>query len=122
MPQMVMLRDYVLSSTLGLSIRFQKNRPVHVPKELVFEAMEKGAVPADGVAPEVEVPVAPTKPAADERDALLIEAVRELVAKNDADDFGANGAPLVKAVERELGFDVDRAEVTVAWKVVQAEG
>lgn len=122
MPQMLMLRDFVLTSTLGLSIRFQKGQPVHVPPELVFEAMEKGAVPADGEAPVVEEPVLPVTPAGDERAALVLEAVRELVDKNDADDFGANGAPLVKAVERELGFDVDRAEVQVAWKAAQAEG
>jgi hypothetical protein len=119
---MLMLRDYVLASTFGLSVRFQKGKPVHVPAELVAEAMEKGAVPADGLAPEFEEPSIPSTPAGTERDALIMEAVRELADKNDSNDFGANGTPLVKAVERELGFDVDRAEVTAAWKQFRSAG
>jgi hypothetical protein len=121
MPEMIMLRDYVLASTQGLSVRFTKNISVYVPPELVSEAMEKGAVPSDGkgVAFEEEKPV--EVPVGSEREALVAEAVRELVAKNDADDFGANGSPKVQSVKRELGFDVDRDEVQAAWKQVRVE-
>lgn len=122
MPQMIMLRDYVLASTFGLSVRFKKGEPTHVPSPMVAEAMERGAVPADGKAPEFEAEVVVAAPAGDERAALILEAVRELVAKNDADDFGGNGAPKVRSVERELGFDVDQAEVKTTWKQFQAEG
>lgn len=120
MPQMIMLRDYSLVSTLGLSVRFKKGVAAHVPPELVPEAMEKGAVLADGKAPEFEEPSTVSIPQGEERAALILEAVRELVDKNSADDFGANGAPKVAAVKRELGLDVDRAEIAEAWKLVQA--
>lgn len=118
LPKLVLNRDYVLSTTKGHSIAFRKGEPVHVPASCYQDAIAIGAQPEDGSDPNVlgeeTSNKAPIDPA--ERSPLVLAAIEQLVAKNERKDFTAAGSPSVKAVERELGFDVDAREVSAVWQ------
>ncbi len=118
MANLVLNRDYVLTSLFGHSINFKKGVPTYVPNVVYHEAISIGAQHEDGSAPEVlkqeSSNKAPTDPL--ERSRLIMMAIEDLVARNDRRDFTAAGSPSVKAVEREVGFDVDSREVQGMWQ------
>lgn len=117
-PKLTLNRDYVLATTKGHVIAFKKGEPTHVPASCYQDALAIGAQPADGSDPNVledrEEGKAPTDPA--ERSPLILAAIEKIVASNERKDFTAAGSPTVKAVERELGFDVDSREIAAAWQ------
>ena len=81
-------------------------------------AIAIGAQPADGSDPNVLEDKKDSKAPADpaERSPLILAAVEKIVAGNERKDFTAAGSPTVKAVERELGFDVDAREIAAVWQ------
>ncbi|MDR3159760.1 MAG: hypothetical protein LBU11_12335 [Zoogloeaceae bacterium] len=99
MPDFILQRDFVLRSRHGLSIRFTKGLPTHVPERLAEEAVGIGAVP-----------VHPPAPVDD-----LLEAIRLLAEEADAEKFTVKGAPRTEAVEAIVGRDLKAAEVAQAW-------
>ena len=126
MPHYVLNRNYYHSSTMGHAIRFTKGEPVFVPSIIEKEVIALGAERVDGertdpLEPEqVEAPVM----GQDERETKIVDAMESIYAKNDSKDFTGQGVPSVKALERILGFDVDRAEVNGLWnafKIAKAE-
>ena len=118
LPKLVLNRDYVLTTLKGHSIAFKKGEPTHVPASCYQDAIAIGAQPEDGSDPNVledpKVSKAPSDPA--ERNPLILAAIEKIVAGNERKDFTAAGSPTVRAVERELGFDVDAREVAAMWQ------
>jgi len=115
---MVLNRNYTLISTMGYSIHFEKDVPTLVPPAIRREALAIGALPADGEEPNVlkddNKPQEPTDPA--ERNEAIMKAVLAMVEQNQREDFTAAGAPKKEAVEKLVGFKVDKREVAAVWQ------
>lgn len=99
--------------------------PTHVPKALHSVALEKGLEPCDAngkplgnAADLVEDPpkvlLAPED--ADEREAAIKEAMKAIVARNDASDFTSGGTPSSTAVTAAVGWKVDQKENRKVWE------
>ena len=118
LPKLTLNRDYVLTTIKGHAIAFKKGEPTHVPASCYQDAIAIGAQPADGSDPNVLEDKKDSKAPADpaERSLLILAAIEKIVAGNERKDFTAAGSPTVKAVERELGFDVDAREVAAVWQ------
>ena len=115
---LVLNRNYVLTTTKGHSVAFEKGKPAHVPPAIYQEALAIGAIPPDGEDPQVEDVVkidnAPSDPA--ERVPLILAAIEKLVAENARDNFTAAGSPTVDAVAKAVGFKVQSKEVAPVWQ------
>ena len=115
---LVLNRNYVLTTTKGHSVAFEKGKPTHVPPTIYQEALAIGAIPPDGEEPQVEDVVktdnAPGDPA--ERAPLILAAIEKLVAENARDNFTAAGSPTVDAVSKLVGFKVQSKEVASVWQ------
>lgn len=117
-PKLVLNRNYTLTSTLGHSIEFVKGVPTHVPPAMYRAALEIGAMPADGESVDVledSKPAAPIDPA--ERAELIMMAIKDIVARNEREDFTAAGAPSVQAVTKAVGFKVASSEIAAQWQL-----
>lgn len=118
LPKLVLNRDYVLTTLKGHTISFVKGEPTHVPTAVYADAIAIGAQPADGSDPDVlkeeNKRTIPNDPS--ERNPLILAAILKIVEGNERKDFTAAGSPTVKAVERELGFDVDAREIAGMWQ------
>lgn len=123
MPEYVLSRDYALRSTRGHMLNFVKGQPTWVPPEVVKEAIAIGAEPVDGERPDVLPPEVVVKeaPSGQEREDLIVEAIREVVTENDSKNFTAAGEPHVKVLEKILGFDIDAGERLAAWRRFKSE-
>jgi hypothetical protein len=120
MSTFVLNRDYVLRTLSGLSVRFVKGEPVFVPPTIQADAVAIGAVCVDGevdVLPKEEDEEAPLTP--DELKILMFAAFDQLVKRDGRGDFTGNGLPSMKAVEQIVGRNLDRADVTDAWREYQ---
>lgn len=117
MPLFVLHRDHTHRSLLGRSIAFKKGVDTHVPPEMVKEVVAIGAVLADGSYADVIDPekVVASVPVGTEREELICAAFDELIATNTRSDFTGNGMPSLKALQRTLGFEVDRREIDKLW-------
>ena len=118
MPQMVLNRNYYLTSTTGHSIAFEKGIPVGVPPPLVPKALEIGAelvdTPKDAFVPE-EPKRNMAIPSGDDRETAIFEAFRQIVERNDATDFTAGQKPRFKVVSQIAGFSVNAVESADMW-------
>ena len=123
MPEYVLNRDYALRSTRGHMLNFVKGQPTWVPPEMVKEVIAIGAEPVDGERPDVLPPevVVAEAPSGQEREDLIVEAIREVVTENDSKNFTAAGEPHVKVLEKILGFDIDAGERLAAWRRFKSE-
>ena len=115
---MVLNRRANLESTLGHVISFFKGEPVAVPRILVRDAVNMGAVPYDEKI-SVEEKLVEDKPAQPvdpfEREQDILEVLEVMVEENLRADFTASGTPKVTAVSKRVGYKVDGTEVTKAW-------
>ena len=115
---MVLNRRANLASTLGHVISFFKGEPVAVPRILMRDAINMGAVPFDKkINVEEELvetrPSQPVDPAERLDDiAVVIEA---MVDDNIREDFTAAGTPNINRVSARVGYKADRTEVLAAW-------
>lgn len=123
-------RNITITSTLGYSIAFERGIPIHVPKRMHSEVMEKGCLPCDASgkildAPEVEVtPVAKVLIApedADERNAAINTVMETIVKRNNPLDFSAGGVPSAQAVTLALGWKVDAREIRPLWNKMKQD-
>ncbi len=118
--EFILNRNKTVVGKGGHSIEFVKDQPTHVPPEMHSEVMAVGALPVDDLpAEDVDPKQAPTD--ALERQALIIDAMKKLVARNQRGDFLASGVPDAKALKEVLGFNVDSKERNDVWAVYQAE-
>jgi hypothetical protein len=117
MPEFILNRNYMLTTTSGRSIQFVKGKPVHVPPMMVRDAVAIGATPADGS--EVDVldpdPVDLVPKDMITRAENIYEAVVKIVAAGGRKDFTSAGSPHIKAVTRVLGWEPDPREIAKAW-------
>ena len=122
MPKYTLHRDYTHRSTLGV-ISFEEDVPTHVPPHMEKEVIAIGAVRADGETPKVleQDKKLPDVPLGDDREAEIKAAFDLLIERNDSNDFTGQGVPTVKAVEKIVGFDVDRKELVELWAAIKAE-
>ena len=115
---LVLNRNYVLTTTKGHSVAFEKGVPTHVPPAIYQEALTIGAIPPDGEDPHVEDVVktdnAPSDPA--ERAPLILDAIEKLVAENARENFTAAGSPTVDAVTKAVGFKEQAKEIATVWQ------
>ncbi len=124
LPEFVLNRNHTHRSLTGKVIRFEKGEPRPVPFDLIQEVIGFGATRVNGdngdgfTDDEKLVPGEPTGP---ERDALLIAAFEELIAKNDPNDFGANNRPKASAVKEVSGLNVDAKERDRIWMIYMAK-
>lgn len=108
-----MSRDRTVATSKGHSIEFKKGVPTHVPYECREEVMAVGAVP-EGEIDEALTPK-PETPVGEDREAIVMAAIEAIVLRNNPKEFTAGGAPHIKTLERELGFDIDVHERDALW-------
>ena len=119
----VMNRNHVVASTLGYSIKFEKDVPQYVPTAMHKEVIAAGGVATDGDEVEFEdkktdIPV----PEGEERVELIKMALLDIQKIADRESFASTGVPKVKAVAAITGFPVTSAEISEAWTALkQAE-
>ena len=116
---LVMHRDLYVTSNIGYSYLFKKGVPQMVVGEMVEECMKYGAVPPEGkeVEEHEESPKRAT-PRGQDRHEKIKNAMEEMVERNERGDFGASGAPNLRALETTLGFKVDKKERDSVWNEV----
>lgn len=122
-------RNIVLrSKNTGHAIEFLKGVPTHVPYGMHEECLEKGILPVDEegapvdpaenvVVQEVVLKQAPTD--AGERNMLITEAFKQILARNNSKDFAGGGQPHPEACSLALGWRVDQKEVRQLWEKVR---
>jgi len=125
MAEYVLNRNHTLRTTNGV-ITFVKGEPTRVPVAMERDAAAIGCIRADGADIDTSEPVPALKPVVQgvERQDDLYAAFEMLIERNDSKDFTGQGVPSVKAIEKIVGFDVDRTEVLEAWgeyKIAKAE-
>lgn len=118
MPEYVLNRNYTHRSLMGHTISFEKGQPTYVPPECEKEVVAFGADRVVGDNPDVlpEDVVVEEVPQGSDREAMLNAAFEQIEARNDTKDFTAQGVPTIKAVEKIVGFNVEKAEVLDAWR------
>lgn len=116
-----MQRDRTVTSTLGHTIHFEKDKPTHVPREMWAAVQEAGAVPVEDL-PEDQKKVdnAPIDQA--EREMLIFAAFEQMVTANKRGDFTATGTPNRKPLEKIVGFEIDDKERDTMWVKFQQKG
>lgn len=110
----VLHRNLTVTSLMGHTIEFRKGVETHVPKESWKDVIAVGAVPADELEEEVEQ----TKEVVmdpEDRKALIMAAIQEIVLKGDRESFTGNGSPHAAVVSKIAGFDVNAKERDVVW-------
>jgi hypothetical protein len=125
-PEYILHRDYLLRTTNGV-VSFEKDKPAWVVPAMERDAAQIGAQRVDGkdvdlLEAAVAAPVA--APAGDDRAGQFYAAFELLIERNDSKDFTGQGSPTVKALEKILGFDVERGEAGEYWsafRVAKAE-
>lgn len=131
-------RDITITSTLGYSLAFEKGKPMHVPRAMHPEVMEKGIMPCDAKGNALDAPeaaaispdapkvlVSPEDP--EERKDAIKTVLQALVDRNDPHDFSASGIPSSGAVTAALGWKVEPKEIRPIWQemkpgIVKASG
>jgi hypothetical protein len=118
-------RDITVASTEGYAIAFEKSVPMHVPRAMHTEVMEKGILPVDGpddiVESEVKTRLLIAPDDADERADAISDAIRQLVKGNDSHNFSAGGVPSAGALSGMLGWKVDAREIRTLWTKIKPD-
>ena len=111
--QYILNRNFTLATKMGHVIRFIKGEPTYVPPVCRHEAQSIGAVPADGSDPQTvdEKPNSPAPASPEERNALILEAIKDIQARNEREEFTAAGSPHPDVVSRILKFKVTQREI-----------
>lgn len=109
---MVCQRDYTLRTKLGHTIKFIAGEPTPVPETAYAEAISKNIVaarPKEGEKPYFAL--AHAEITGSLRDALIFEAMVEIIARNDIEDFAGGGVPKAAAITKAIGITVSAKEV-----------
>lgn len=136
MPYVKSLRDIVISSVNGHTVRVTALKATFVPAILLSEALDRGCVECDENGkllmdlsavenlPVDEVPKLTDEERQDpeQRASALIQAVAKLYAESDPKKFNANKLPKVRAVEALVGFPTSAGEVEQAIERYHAGG
>lgn len=119
-------RDIVVrSKNTGHAIEFKKGVPTKVPYGMYEECLAVGVLPVDEdgapvdpaenkVTQDVKLVTAPTD--GGERAQLILEAFKQIVARNNSKDFAGGGMPHPDAVSLALRWRVEQKEVRQLWE------
>ena len=121
MPQFTLHRNYVLRTTKGHIIRFEKGKPTNVPPVCVEAAVGIGAQPVNGdvdVLGEEETPQPALTPA--QRKDKIFEAFMIMKGRGERNDFTASGVPNAKRLPSLTGFEVTTNERDQYWTEFRA--
>ena len=113
-------RDLVVRSILGHAVRFIKDEPVHVPREMYEAVLQVGAQPAEAIV--VDENTQEHELTADQREDAINAAFAKIVSTNKREDFAGTGIPKDKAVEKLTGLDIDAKELQTRWKKFTQNG
>ena len=118
MPLFTLHRNYVLRTTKGHSIMFEKGKEVNVPDVCVNDAVAIGAIAVDATDGDVLGEEAKPERALtpDERKAKVFEAFGIMKTRGERNDFTASGIPNNKRLPALLGFDLTNAERDKYWR------
>lgn len=116
MPLYVLNRNYTLRTTLGV-ITFEKDKPTWVVPHMEKEVCQIGGERVDGENPDLieDEKQVVLPPSGDVRKDQIFAAFEMIIEKNDSKEFTGQGVPTAKAVEKLVGFEVERNEVATAW-------
>jgi len=120
MPLFTLHRNFVLRTTKGHSIGFEKGKATLVPTICIEDAIAIGAVPVEGmdsVSPEAPEAVILT-PA--QRKAAIFAAFETMATRGDRADYTASGTPNAKRLPALCGFEVPLGERDIAWNEFKA--
>jgi hypothetical protein len=95
----------------GIAIRMEAGVEMDVRESLVMTALAQGCTKV-GAKKAAKVKNAP------ETDPTL-DALAQVVEEGNPDNFGRDGTPKVKAIEKVLGYDISAADRDVAWNTFQ---
>lgn len=90
-----------------------------VPQMFRREALAAGCVP-EGVSAE-DLDDSPPPAAGKDREAVLVGAIKRMLADDNATDFTASGLPKRNKLSSLAGWNVTAEELTAAWQVIEAE-
>jgi len=126
MPEFTLHRNFLLRTTKGHTIRFEKDSPVYVPPVCVPDAVAIGAQAVEEASAQVLPDETPEPPplTPDQRKVKIREAIEMMIGRNERSDFTASGLPDLRKLNPLVGFDVstrEREEVWMALKAEQAE-
>lgn len=123
-------RKFVLRSTKGHSIQFEKGEATYVPKSLHQEAMEKGCLPCDAegkLIDEIAKAPAPVERVVKQMPAdaetlheEILAEMRQIVKDNRSEEF-AGTTPSASVISVRLGYPVDQKEVRKVWELHRAD-
>ena len=114
-------RDVMVPTDYGYMIGFKKDVPMYVPPLAREACLAKGIMPVDGEIPIVKEEEKPQEPIGPERKRQIKAGIKVLMEKNDTNDFTAGGVPKEAALRRDLGFRMNRREISDAFKEVRVE-
>lgn len=100
-----------ISSLSGHCITIEPGKPQEVPEVMHAEVYAAGCVPVDSTSNDE-----PSVPQGEDRASSVMDAIHELIASDNADNFKKDGSPKVAAVEEVVGFAVTAAEVLVEFE------
>ena len=118
MPKFTLHRNYVLRTTKGHIIRFEKGKPTNVPPVCVEAAVAIGAQPVDAEDGDVlgeEVKPQPSL-SPDERKAKVFAAFGTMKTRNERNDFTASGVPDARRLQPLIGFELTSKERDAYWQ------
>ena len=122
MPLFTLHRNYVLRTTKGHTITFEKGKPTNVPPIIVQDAVGIGAIPVDQKDGDVlgeEAKPQPSMPP-EERKAKIFEAFGTMKMRNERNDFTASGVPDARRLQPLLGFELTSKERDTFWQEFRA--
>jgi hypothetical protein len=145
MPLMKLHKNRVFASTLGHAVRFVKDEPVFVPPIMervceaigavfvtedneVIETIDKEEEMASGLTASINAAkkqegILPEKPATQpvipaDRIGAILKAIHLVTDRNVRGDFTAGGRVNLKVLSKEVGFRVDKSELTEAMEII----
>lgn len=109
--------DKKVVTTVGYTFVFKANEPIEVPIMAVQACLQAGChvVKGDITPAEVKIVQALQGP---ERDRVIGETMKKLVARNDRNDFTGSGKPNATVLTEMLGFTIFAAERDRIWQDV----
>jgi hypothetical protein len=123
MPLFTLHRNFVLRTTKGHAILFEKGKPTSVPDVCIEDAVAIGAVPENPKEGDVlgeEKTAEPSLPPA-ERKAKVFEAFATMKLRKERSDFTASGIPNTKRLPSLLGFEITTRERDDYWREFKAQ-
>lgn len=124
--KMVLDRRATLRHISGQSVQFEPGVPIGVAPQLVKSAIGMGAKVVDGNTPTFDEQEAtpinrgPIDP--DERIEEITEVVKQMIERNDRDEWTGTGTPNIQRVTELLGYKVQKNEVVDAFAKARKKG